>query len=137
MRTVYVCQEIRTWNAYEAVQAGELRNQPVYMDVYTGDPVTSGRHIYRDGGWEWIGPAPERPWQKSPTESGVPPECAEDCKWRSIFSHDRQRNALRMELASMVDKRRCGWKLKPAALGGRPLDYESCTFSAQAQEVAQ
>ena len=36
--TYYICQEIRTLNVYEAVQAGELREAPVFMDVYSDDP---------------------------------------------------------------------------------------------------
>lgn len=53
--TYYICQEIRTLNVYEAIQAGELRDSPVYMDVYSGDPVLQGRHVYEDGGVDFCG----------------------------------------------------------------------------------
>lgn len=58
-----------------------------------------------------------------------PPECALNCKWRQKFTgYDLQRNALRVEMASMVHEDRCGWNLKSGHLGGRPLDYGPCTF---------
>lgn len=59
-----------------------------------------------------------------------PPTCSADCKWRQRFSgYDLQRNALRVETASMVQPERCGWNLKPGRIGGHPLDYAPCTFT--------
>jgi hypothetical protein len=130
--TYYICQEIRTLNVYEAVQAGELREAPVFMDVYSDNPVLQGRHVYEDGGWTYVGPPPKRPTPVDPTSGSVPPECAKDCKWRQTFSFDRQRNALRCEAANMVEAYRCGWNLKPGVLGGHALDYAACTYRGQA-----
>ena len=126
--TLYICQEIRTLNVYEALQAGELREAPVFMDVYSNDPVLRGRHVYEDGGWTYVGPPPKRPKPVDPSRRAVPPECAKDCKWRQTFSFDRQRNALRCEAANMVEVYRCGWNLKPGVLGGHHLDYAACTY---------
>ena len=28
----------------------------------------------------------------------------------------------------MIEPIRCGWNIKPGAIGGRPLDYEPCIF---------
>lgn len=130
--TYYICQEIRTINAYEAIQAGELRETPVYMDVYSNDPVFSGRYVYVDGGWTYVGRPPKRPTPADPERIGsVPPECTKDCKWRQTFSFDRQRNALRCESANLINTYRCGWNLKPGYVGGHLLDYDACTYIAR------
>lgn len=69
-----------------------------------------------------------RPVPSDPTNTD-PPECAKDCPWRHRFSgFDLQRNALRMETASMIHEDRCGWNIKPGHIGGHPLDYEPCIF---------
>ena len=60
----------------------------------------------------------------------TPPKCQEKCKWRMRFDgYNLQRNALRMELASLVHRWRCGWRLKDDCIGGHPLDYEDCYHS--------
>ena len=58
--TYYICQEIRTLNVYEAVQAGELRNKPVFKDEYSSDPVFNCRYIYDDGGWNYVCSLPKK-----------------------------------------------------------------------------
>lgn len=70
-----------------------------------------------------------QPTPLDPTNTN-PPTCSTDCKWRQRFTgYDLQRNALRMETASMVQPERCGWNLKPGRIGGHPLDYAPCTFT--------
>lgn len=125
---IYVCEEITTSNVYQAVQAGELRNAPVFMDVYCGeDPVLSGRHLYEDGGWTYVGTSPKRPRPEDPEREAVPPACEPGCRWQMIISTERQQNALRMELVSLVEECRCGWNLKPGQMGGpHPLDFAPC-----------
>ena len=46
-----------------------------------------------------------------------------------------QKNALRSELASMIDPIRCGWKLKPNCIGGHPLDYAPCVYGSLIQAI--
>jgi len=134
-RIYYVCQEIRTTNQSKAIQAGDLRGAPVYMDVYNNDdPVLSGRHLYEDGGWTWIGPAPARPLPADPTQTDTPPECEQNCKWRQTFHADRQNNALRCELVHMVEPYRCGWNIKPGCMGGHPMDYAPCHFQTSSKQ---
>ncbi len=59
-----------------------------------------------------------------------PPTCSKECGYRLRFvGYDLQRNALRMETASMVQAERCGWNLKPGRIGGHPLDYAPCTYT--------
>jgi hypothetical protein len=59
----------------------------------------------------------------------TPPECSYDCQWRQEFrDFDAQKNALRCETSHLIAQYRCGWRLKKDMLGGRPLDYEPCTF---------
>lgn len=128
MQTYYTCQEIRTRNVYEAVQAGELRSAPVFKDDYSSDPVLSGRYIYEDGGWNYVSAPPTRPNPADPTTKAVPPECAKNCKWRQTFSFDRQQNTLRCEYSNLVETYRCGWNLKPGVMGGHTLDYAACTY---------
>lgn len=68
-----------------------------------------------------------RPKAEDPTNSD-PPLCADDCTWRQKYTgFALQRNALRSELASMIEPFRCGWNLKPGLIGGQPLDYAPCT----------
>jgi hypothetical protein len=128
METYYTCQEIRTHDVYEAVQAGELRRSPVFKDEYSNDPVFSGRYIYDDGGWNYVAEPPARPNPSDPTTESVPPECAKNCKWRQTFSFDRQKNTLRCEVSNLIETNRCGWNLKPGAMGGHALDYAACTY---------
>lgn len=138
MRVYYVCQEIRTTNPYEAIQAGDLRGAEVFMDVYSPDPVLRGRHVYADGGWDYIGPPPLLPIPQDPESNAVPPECGgNNCKWLQRFAFDRQRNALRVELVHLVEERRCGWNLLPGRLGGHALDYAPCTYPAHYQQENQ
>ena len=69
----------------------------------------------------------KRPQATDPQNDGPAPICAEECRYRQKFTgFALQRNALRSELASMIEPYRCGWNIKPGALGGRPLDYEPC-----------
>jgi len=64
--------------------------------------------------------------QDDPT---TPPECEAECRYRQKFNgFTLQRNALRSELATMVDPYRCGWNLKPGKMGGHPLDYAPCIW---------
>ena len=66
------------------------------------------------------------PKASDPTNTD-PPLCAVDCTWRQKYTgFALQRNALRSELASMIEPFRCGWNLKPGRIGGDPLDYEPC-----------
>lgn len=68
-----------------------------------------------------------RPKAEDPTNSD-PPLCVDDCIWRQKYTgFALQRNALRSELASMIEHFRCGWNLKPGLIGGQPLDYAPCT----------
>lgn len=70
----------------------------------------------------------KRPTPIHPENKEEPPFCSADCTYRQKFTgFDLQRNALRSELATMVDPWRCGWNLKPGCIGGRPLDYAPCT----------
>lgn len=71
----------------------------------------------------------KRPRATDPENTESAPECSVDCRYRQKYTgFALQRNALRCELASMVEPFRCGWNIKPGALGGRPLDYEPCIF---------
>lgn len=114
-----------------ACQYGELMGSEVTKEVRRSDPVFSGVYRYVDGGWDYHGPLPGRRPVAEDSECRVqPPVCSLDCRYRQQFSgFDLQRNALRSELASMVDSARCGWNLKPGHLGGRPLDYAPCILS--------
>jgi hypothetical protein len=70
---------------------------------------------------------PRRPRPTDPENNGPRPECADECNYRQKYTgYALQRNALRMELASMVHPYRCGWNIKPGRIGGDPLDYEAC-----------
>lgn len=76
---------------------------------------------------------PLRPVPADP-ENTNPPVCKRGCKWLQVFSgYDRQRNALRIETASLVQEDRCGWNLLPGRIGGHPLDYAPCTNAALAK----
>jgi len=71
-----------------------------------------------------------RPVPVHPENNGIPPECNFVCRYRQEFSgFNLQKNALRTETHHMVERYRCGWNLKPKALGGHPLDYEPCIFT--------
>lgn len=73
-----------------------------------------------------------RPSPADPTNMDIPPTCKPDCPYRQKFNgYDLQRNALRMETASLVQAERCGWNIKPGKIGGHPLDYEACTFTSK------
>lgn len=73
-----------------------------------------------------------RPKPVDPTNTDIPPTCEQDCPYRQKFEgYDRQRNALRMETASLVQPERCGWNIKPGKIGGNPLDYEACIFTSK------
>lgn len=72
-----------------------------------------------------------RPRPVDPQNTDDPPECVAGCRY--LMKYDGfalQKNALRSELASMVDPIRCGWNLKPDCIGGHPLDYAPCVFTA-------
>lgn len=59
-----------------------------------------------------------------------PPTCVADCKWRQRFDdYALQKNALRIETASLVQPERCGWNIKPGCIGGHPLDYAPCSYT--------
>lgn len=113
----------------EALLTGDLQSAPVYMDMYSNDPVFHGRYIYKDGCWEWVGKPSIRPRPASPDNEAIPPECTKECKWRQSITFDLQRNALRLEISYLVEKYRCGWNLRPGVMGGRPLDYEPCIYT--------
>jgi len=128
--TIYTVGEATTRNVYAAVQTGDLLGLPVYKDEYSHDHLLSGRYIYQYGGWEYVGRPPKRPRPTHPDNTDIPPVCSPDCRWRRTYrDYDRQRNALRMETAHMVQAARCGWNIKPGHLGGRDLDYEPCICS--------
>lgn len=70
-----------------------------------------------------------RPRPTDPENNGPRPECAADCNYRQEYTgFALQRNALRFELASMIQPFRCGWNIKPGRIGGDPLDYEPCIY---------
>lgn len=97
------------------------------------DPVLGGRYIYdtETGGWGYDSPcaSSQSPSPIDPENNEPPPKCSKDCLYRHHFNgFDLQRNALRSELASMIDKRRCGWNIKPGHIGGHTLDYAPCTY---------
>ena len=70
-----------------------------------------------------------QPKPADPLNNGTPPTCGDNCKYAQTFDgYDLQRNALRIESASMVCRVRCGWNIKPDRIGGRPLDYEPCVY---------
>lgn len=70
-----------------------------------------------------------QPRPVDPINTDTPPVCASECPYRQKFTgYDLQRNALRIETASMVQVDRCGWNIKQGRIGGHPLDYEPCIF---------
>lgn len=122
----YYVGDVQARTEFGAVSAGQLMGLPVFKEV-PGDPVLGGRFKYADGGWEWIGSCPRRP-VAADTENLGAPVCASGCRYKQAFGgFDSQRNALRIELASMVQRERCGWNLLPGRIGGHPLDYAPCT----------
>lgn len=75
-----------------------------------------------------------KPLPADPTNTDPPPTCAEGCRYMQKFTgFSLQKNALRMEMASMIEPVRCGWNIKPGAIGGSPLDYAPCIFAHQAK----
>lgn len=115
-----------------AVSAGDLMGLPVYMEI-PGDPLLGGKFEYVDGGWEWIGKCPHRPDPADPENTGAP-ACEPACRWMQRFDgYTRQRNALRAEVAHLVQSERCGWNLLPGKIGGHPLDYAPCTSTTIAR----
>jgi ribosomal protein S14 len=126
--TRYFAGDRECRHVYEAVQRGELLCVAVFKEV-PGDPVLGGRFRYEDGGWVHVGPCPSRPRPADPTNVEGTPECRRGCTYHQTFrDFALQRNALRMEIAHMVNPHRCGWNLLPGRLGGHPLDYSACTF---------
>ena len=130
-KTRYFVGNTEAPHVYAACQHGELLGLPVFMEI-CGDPVLGGRFRYEDGGWVHLGPCPIRPHPADPRNVDDVPECKQVCRWRQPFrDFALQRNALRIELVSMVVVNRCGWNLLPRRLGGHPLDYAPCTFSGE------
>ena len=126
----YYVGHVQAQTEFAAVSTGQLTGLPVFKEV-PGDPVLGGRFKYIDGGWDWVGPCPQRPIAVDP-ENLDAPVCVSECRYRQPFGgFDRQRNALRMELASLVQRERCGWNLLPGRIGGHPLDYAPCTALAR------
>ena len=72
----------------------------------------------------------QRPKAVDPTNTDGPPACSRDCRYRQRFDgHKLQANALRMETGHLVETHRCGWNIKPGAMGGHPLNYAPCTYT--------
>ena len=70
-----------------------------------------------------------RPVPVDPSNTDDPPKCSADCRYRQRFDgFELQKNALRSELANMIEPLRCGWNLEPGMIGGRPLDYAACIY---------
>lgn len=120
-----------------AAACGDLMGLPVFKEVSGDDPVLSGRFFYEDGGWTWVGPCPRRPVASDPKNTD-PPVCAPGCKYIRLFQDfSQQRNALRLETASLVQEERCGWNLLPGRYGGHPLDYAPCSSSTIAKATGE
>lgn len=69
-----------------------------------------------------------RPNPEDPTNPGRP-FCKKKCQYRQSYNgYSLQKNALRSELASMIQSERCGWNLKLNHIGGHPLDYAPCIY---------
>lgn len=128
----YYVADVEAPTEFAACSVGALMGLPVFKEV-PGDPVLGGKFRYADGGWEWIGPCPRRPIPADPKNTGAP-VCERACRWMRRFDgYTRQRNALRTEVASMVQPERCGWNLIRGRIGGHPLDYAPCTNAALAR----
>lgn len=76
-----------------------------------------------------FGSKPIHPTPADPDNDQTPPTCHRGCQWRQKAGDlQLQRNALRIELLSMVSQWRCGWNILPGRKGGHPDDYAACRY---------
>lgn len=72
----------------------------------------------------------KRPCVAGVQNKGPRPICSADCRYRQSFKEfGLQKNALRAEMASLINSERCGWNILPGMVGGHPLDYAPCNYS--------
>lgn len=104
----------------------EMINRDRFISLYLGLMATKGIAYMQGRGWVNFF---LRLLRAEAEGEDHRPTCCPECVWRQRYTgFARQRNALRIELASMVEPWRCGWDIKPGCIGGHPLDYEPCVM---------
>lgn len=131
VNTRYFCRGLEFRTETSVLQYAELMAEIASREQTRSDRdvvLGHGVQLFVDDQWVHISNTPPvRPVPADEAMKDQPPACCHDCRYRQRGpAIDLQRNALRVELAAMVETIRCGWNLKAGALGGRPTDYAPC-----------